>query len=133
MSVKESALTEIELISRASKVRENAYAPFSNFLVGAALLTRDGEVFVGCNVENSSYGLTICAERNAIGAMVATGKREIESIAIVANRLASPCGACRQYIVEFGSEIKVISAAADDLDDLKSWLISELLPSHFKL
>ena len=103
-------------------------------MVGAALETVTDELFVGCNVENSSYGLSICAERTAIGAMVAAGgETEIKRIAVVANRLASPCGACRQVIAEFGVKVEVISASADELEKITRWTINELLPVSFKL
>lgn len=122
------------MIAVAAKVRRNAYAPFSKFQVGAALETVGGNFFEGCNIENSSFGLTVCAERNAIGAMVAgVGPQNIKRIAIVANRLASPCGACRQVIVEFGSDIEIICAAADDLENVRRWTIEELIPDYFKL
>ena len=91
------------LVEAAWKVREAAYAPYSNFAVGAALLTADGRVFTGCNVENISYGLTNCAERVAIGAAVAAGVREFLAVAVVADTGVpiSPCGACRQVLAEF--------------------------------
>ena len=127
-------MTETEFVAQAAKVRRNAYAPFSKFQVGAIVETTAGNTFTGCNVENSSYGLSMCAERNAIGAMVATvGPQPIKRIAIVANRLASPCGACRQVISEFGSEIVIISAAADNLEHICRWTIADLLPDSFKL
>ena len=127
-------MTDEQLLQHAADVRENAYAPFSKFFVGAALVTADGKLYTGCNVENSSYGLSICAERNAIAGMVAAeGKTDIKRIAVVANRLASPCGACRQVIVEFGDEIEVISASAKDLEQISRWQITDLLPAHFKL
>ena len=97
------------LIEAALKVREHAYAPYSEFAVGAAVLTEDGNIFVGCNVENASYGLAICAERNAIASAIAAGKRKFVAVAIAATPLASPCGACRQFIFEFGDDIQVIS------------------------
>ena len=91
------------LVDAAWKVRESAYAPYSNFAVGAALLAADGRVFTGCNVENISYGLTNCAERVAIGAAVAAGVREFLAVAVVADTGVpiSPCGACRQVLAEF--------------------------------
>ena len=102
------------LIATATAARLAAYAPYSNFQVGAALLAKDGRVFTGCNVENLSYGLTICAERNAIFAAVAAGVREFDAIAIVADTRepVSPCGACRQVMAEFG-DFKVVSATLD--------------------
>lgn len=107
-------MTDQELIQRAIAARLNAHAPYSNFQVGAALLAKDGRVFNGCNVENLSYGLTICAERNAVFAAVAAGVKEFAAIAIVADTREpiSPCGACRQVMAEFG-DFKVISATLD--------------------
>ena len=103
-----------QLLAAATAVRLRAYAPYSNFQVGAALLAKDGRIFTGCNVENLSYGLTICAERNAVFAAVAAGVREFEAIAIVADtrEAISPCGACRQVMAEFG-DFKIISATLD--------------------
>ncbi|MCF7674772.1 MAG: cytidine deaminase [Akkermansiaceae bacterium] len=92
------------LVKAAWQVREQAYAPYSNFQVGAALMAADGRIFTGCNVENLSYGLTNCAERVAIGAAVAAGAREFLGVAVVAETTIpiSPCGACRQVLAEFG-------------------------------
>ena len=99
-----------KLIKEAIKIRENAYVPYSNFAVGSAVLTSQGEIYTGCNVENSSYGLSNCAERTAIFKAVSEGAQDIEAIAIVADTddVCSPCGACRQVIMEFGSDIDVI-------------------------
>lgn len=96
--------TDEELINLAWKARERAYSPYSMFQVGAALLAVDGQVFLGCNVENMSYGLTNCAERVAIGAAIASGVRSFEKMAVVADTKEpiSPCGACRQVMAEFG-------------------------------
>lgn len=101
-----------ELVLRASAVRERAYAPYSRFLVGAALRAENGQIFVGCNVENASYGATICAERSAILAMVAAGQRTITSIAVFtdADTLAMPCGLCRQVISEFQRDARLVVA-----------------------
>lgn len=101
-----------ELVSRARAVRERAYAPYSRFLVGAALRAENGEIFVGCNVENASYGATICAERSAILAMVAAGQRAITEIAVFtdADTLAMPCGLCRQVISEFQRDARLVVA-----------------------
>lgn len=101
-----------ELIDAAIAVRENAYAPFSEFRVGAALETEDGEVIDGCNVESASYGLTVCAERVAIWKAISQGKKKIKHIAVVADTedLTPPCGVCRQIIWEFGGDIPVILA-----------------------
>ena len=121
------------LIEAALKVREHAYAPYSEFAVGAAVLTDDGNIFVGCNVENASYGLAICAERNAIAAAVAAGKQKFVAVAIAATPLASPCGACRQFIFEFGDDIQVISVDAAEPTSRKQWTSKELLPDGFRL
>lgn len=101
-----------ELVSRARAVRERAYAPYSRFLVGAALRAENGEIFVGCNVENASYGATICAERSAILAMVAAGQRAITELAVFtdADTLAMPCGLCRQVISEFQRDARLVVA-----------------------
>jgi cytidine deaminase len=96
------------LLSKAREAQQNAWAPYSNFHVGAAVLSEDGRVFLGCNVENASYGLSVCAERNAIGATVVAGARPV-AIAVVAPLLGCPpCGACRQVLAEFGLEVAVI-------------------------
>jgi len=101
-----------ELVEAARAVRERAYAPYSRFLVGAALRAENGQIFVGCNVENASYGATICAERSAILAMVAAGQRSIGSIAVFtdADTLAMPCGLCRQVISEFQQGARLVVA-----------------------
>lgn len=121
-----------ELCETAIKARENSYAPYSEFRVGAALLAKDGTVFTGCNVENASYGLCICAERTAICKAVSEGIQEFEAIAVSAVPLASPCGACRQFIVEFGKDITVISINADDPSQKKRWTSRELIPESFE-
>jgi cytidine deaminase len=105
-----NAMDPDNLVRRAWAAREHAYAPYSKFKVGAALWDETGEVFVGCNVENLSYGLTICAERAAVSAAVAAGARKFRTIAIVSDshEPVSPCGACRQVLAEFSLEIRVI-------------------------
>lgn len=116
-----------ELTSAATEARLRAYAPYSNFLVGAALLAGDGRIFTGCNVENLSYGLTICAERNALFAAVAAGVKEFAAITIVADTREpiSPCGACRQVMAEFG-DFKIISVTLDG--KVFASTVGELLP-----
>jgi len=122
------------LLQAARSAMEHAYAPYSDFRVGAALLTENGEIFVGCNVENASYGMTNCAERTAIFSAVAKvgPKFNIEAIAVVNDKgvPCSPCGACRQVIYEFGPEAIVFFQSA------KGWKeapITDLLPEGFRL
>jgi len=103
---------EEKLIAAARQAREHAHAPFSEFRVGAAVRTKSGRIFGGCNVENASYGLTICAERVAIFKAISEGEREFSAIAVVtdADQLTPPCGACRQIIWEFCGDVPVILA-----------------------
>lgn len=119
------------LIQAAIDARENAYAPYSKFLVGAAVLTADGQVFGGCNVENASYGLTICAERIAAGTAVAAGSREITAVAIATPGGHSPCGACRQVLAEFGGEMVVLLADSDARENVRETTLDRLLPEQF--
>lgn len=116
------------LLNEARQAREKAYAPYSRFAVGAALLTRSGRVFTGCNVENLSFGLTICAERAAIFAAVAAGEREFVGIAMVADSATpvTPCGACRQVMAEFGDGLQIVSANLQD--ERFTSTIAEMLP-----
>lgn len=122
------------LLRAARKVMKNAYAPFSNFRVGAAILTSKGQVFVGCNVENSSYGMTNCAERTAIFSAIAKGgpKLEIQAVAVTNDHgvPCSPCGACRQVIYEFGPRAVIFYQGENGL---KQTLITDLLPEGFRL
>ncbi|HTR45918.1 MAG TPA: cytidine deaminase [Verrucomicrobiae bacterium] len=123
-----------KLIKAARAAMKNAYAPYSQFKVGAALVTDDGQVFVGCNVENASYGVTNCAERTAIFSAVAQAgpKMQISAIAIVNDHEApcSPCGACRQVIYEFGPSATVVFLGAKGWTELP---ITSLLPEGFRL
>ncbi len=120
------------LIEAARRAYENAYAPYSRFRVGAAVLADDGQVFVGCNVENSSFGLTVCAERNAVAAAVVAGARP-QAVAVVASgALTAPCGACRQVLSEFSERMPVILATADG-DDTRVTSLDALLPGAFHL
>ncbi len=118
------------LLEMARKARENAYAPYSNFKVGAALLTESGEIFTGCNVENSSYGLSVCAERVALFKAVSEGYRKFKALAVVADteRPVPPCGACRQVLWEFGDIDIIMSNLKGDVKVMK---LSELLPEGF--
>lgn len=101
------------LIDCAMTVRQNAYAPYSHYKVGAALLSSDGEIFMGCNVENAAYPVGICAERTAVVKAVSEGKKHFIAIAVVTEDGGSPCGMCRQTLNEFSPEIWVVAAAAD--------------------
>ena len=122
-----------KLIAEAKMAREKAYAPYSNFKVGAAVLTIDGKIFIGSNVENSSYGLSICAERAAIFNAVSSGYKKFTKIAVVTDSEppSSPCGACRQVIFEFGDDIEVIMANLKG--DVKIEKIDKLLKDGFKI
>jgi cytidine deaminase len=122
-----------ELIALAMTARQNAYAPYSGFTVGAALLAISGEVYTGCNVENSSYGLTVCAERVAVFNAVARGEREFIALAVVCGteEYCSPCGACRQVLAEFGGDIKVYLANRHGA--YRETTVAELLPMAFLL
>jgi cytidine deaminase len=119
-----------ELVRRARAVMENAYAPYSNFHVGAAIEADDGTIHVGCNVENASYGLTICAERMAVGAAVAAGKRHLVRIAVASGvePPATPCGACRQLLAEFGLDLEILTVGPSSQ---RRWRLRELLPEAF--
>ena len=116
------------LIEAAAKARGHAHAPYSKFAVGAALLTKSGKIFTGCNVENVSLGLTICAERNAVAAAIAGGEKELAAIAIVTDfrEPVFPCGACRQVLAEFNPELEIITSTIAGRTETA--LLSELLP-----
>lgn len=119
-----------KLFEEAIKAREKAYAPYSNFKVGASLLTEDGEIFSGCNVENASYGLSLCAERNAIFSAVSKGKKKFKALLVVAegDEPVAPCGACRQVMREFGEFDVYLSNTKGVIEKTK---VSELLPKSF--
>ena len=118
------------LLNLAKEARKQAYAPYSGFFVGAALLCSDGSVYTGCNVENASYGAAICAERNAISTAVADGKREFEAIAVAAEGKGCvyPCGICLQVMNEFSKDMRVI---CQDQEEYQSFSLRELLPKGF--
>ncbi|NLC76778.1 MAG: cytidine deaminase [Clostridia bacterium] len=122
-----------KLLEEAKKASAAAYAPYSRFSVGAALLTASGEIFTGCNVENASYGLTICAERVAVTKAVSAGFREFEAIAVYAptQEPISPCGACRQVLAEFGPDADVVMGNARGAYVVAK--VKELLPGAFTL
>jgi cytidine deaminase len=119
-----------ELIKRAREVMRHAHAPYSRFHVGAALEAEDGRIFVGTNVESASYGLTICAERMALGAAVAAGAKRFNRLAVTTDvdPPAAPCGACRQLLAEFGLQLEVISVGPRSE---RRWTLAELLPAPF--
>lgn len=119
-----------ELMKIACKARQNAYAPYSHFAVGAALLADSGRVYTGCNIENASYGLTCCAERNAIFAAVGAGERRFKMLAVAADspEPVAPCGACRQVIAEFGIPLVVMGNLKEAT---KTMTAEELLPYGF--
>lgn len=120
-----------KLIESAREVREKAYAPFSNFRVGAAVLTKGGEIFTGCNIESASYGLTVCAERVAIWKAVSEGEKEFTNVAVVADteELTPPCGVCRQIIWEFCGDVPVTFANLKG--KVETVQMKELLPRAF--
>jgi cytidine deaminase len=118
-----------ELIAAACAVRSHAYAPYSRYRVGAAILLDDGRIVTGVNVENASYGLSICAERTAVFKAVSEGAQEITAVAICTENGGSPCGACRQVLVEFAGDIPVL--LCDALGQVQETTLYALLPNHF--
>ena len=128
-----------ELISAAIEARKNAYAPYSSFAVGAALLTKDGKIYTGCNIESASYSPTCCAERVAFFGAVSHGERSFDAIAVVGGRyntddigICPPCGVCRQVMSEFcNGDFKII--LADDMGEIRTFSLDELLPERFTL
>ncbi len=125
-------MTDLELLELAKQARDRAYVPYSKFNVGAALITEDGTVFTGSNIENASYGATNCAERTAIFKMVDAGYRSFERIAIcsITGDVTWPCGICRQVISEFAMDATVIFESKKD--GLVTFPMKELLPHHFE-
>ena len=126
-------MTNKELYEVALEMTAKSYAPFSKFRVGAALLTKDGKLYTGCNVENSSYGGTICAERTAFVKAVSEGELQFEKIAIASSGgEAWPCGICRQFMKEFCDDDFVI-ITGNDADSIRIYTLAELLPEGFRL
>ncbi|TWT96963.1 Cytidine deaminase [Botrimarina colliarenosi] len=122
-----------ELVKTAVAIRERAYAPFSHFYVGAAILDDQGRVFAGVNVENSSYGLTICAERTAAGAAITAGAKEFVAVAVATPGAAAPCGACRQFLYELGPQCAVLLVDSDSGKVVRTAPLDEFLPNGFRL
>jgi cytidine deaminase len=121
-------MNDTALVAAASDARRYAYAPYSNFPVGAALVTKSGKVFTGCNVENASLRLTICAEEAAIAAAIANGEKEFVAVAVVADSIepVMPCGGCRQVLAEFSPELQVITSTVDGRTE--TFRLEDLLP-----
>src|ERR671916_301608 len=122
---------EKELVEAAREVRERAYAPYSNFKVGAAIRTNEGKIYTGCNIESASYGLTVCAERVAIWKAVSEGERQFTELAVVADTetLTPPCGTCRQIIWEFARGAAIVFANLEG--ESEEFHIADLLPRAF--
>lgn len=120
------------LIRFACEARTKAHAPYSKFFVGAAVLTESGEIIGGCNVENASYGLTICAERVAFCTAVAAGHRRFQALAIATSGGHAPCGACRQFAAEFCDDLLVLLIDADHPERVTESHLGELLPGRFE-
>ena len=127
----------IELIEKALEAREFSYSPYSNYMVGAAVQTVDGDVYTGCNIENAAYGPTNCAERTAIFKAVSEGKRMFSAIAIVGGKrggagdYAAPCGVCRQVMMEFCKPDEMQIIVAKNTQEYKLFTLQELLPEGF--
>ncbi len=122
-------MTHDELIARATAARDRAYAPYSHFKVGAALMAKSGRVYTGCNVENAAYGPSMCAERTAIFKAVSEGEREFETIVVVTENGASPCGSCRQVMMEFAPDMTVVIADTQGRTCVTT--VRDLLPNGF--
>lgn len=122
------------LIEQARRALARSYSPYSHFAVGAALLAADGSIFTGCNIENASYGATICAERTALFKAVSEGRRTFTAIALAATRMVPPCGMCLQVLSEFcGNDFPVYAASLDPADPVREWRLGDLLPEAFTL
>lgn len=124
-------VTMDRLIEAARRAQAQAYAPYSNFAVGAAVLGADGRVFLGCNVENSSFGLTVCAERNAVAATLVAGTRPAAVAVVVHGKTVAPCGACRQVLAEFDPGMPVVLASTTH-DSHEVMSLAALLPGAFR-
>jgi len=118
-----------KLVRQAIAAREKAYAPYSNYRVGAALLGKSGRIYTGCNVENAVYPLAICAERAAVAKAVSEGEREFVALAVTTENAGSPCGSCRQVMREFGEDIVVLISDAEG--NYRETMVADLLPDSF--
>jgi cytidine deaminase len=126
-------MADLELLQAAHLARQSAYAPYSHFRVGAAVRTRSGRIFSGCNVENASYGLTICAERVAIFSAICAGERDVVALALTNDTVAPvmPCGACRQVLYEFGRYMAILAAGAEG--ETQETNLTHLFPNSFSV
>jgi len=131
-------MTDVEIIKEAIKIKKKAHAPYSHFKVGAALLGKSGKLYTGCNIECSSYGISLCAERVALVKAVSSGEKEFIKIAIVGGKedeliLCPPCGACRQFLNDFGNIKVLLGYQEENKIKCKKYKLSELLPESFGL
>lgn len=128
-------MTYEELMQKAIEVSKNSYSPYSKFPVGACIITDKGNTYTGCNFENASFGMTICAERNAIGSAIAAGERKIKAIAIYSPKQdnCTPCGACRQVLHEFCDSDDELDIIVKVGEELKIYTLAHLLPESFSL
>lgn len=131
-------MTDIELVEIAIKAKQNAHVPYSNFKVGAALLGKSGKVYTGCNVECSSYGISLCAERTALVKAVSEGETEFDKIAVVGGHAdeltyTTPCGACRQFLSDFGNFEIIMGYKENEELKIKKYTVKELLPESFAI
>lgn len=122
-----------QLIAASIESRLRGYAPYSSYQVGAAILAADGRVFTGCNVENASYGMTLCAERVAVASAVAAGAREFSALAVATAGGGTPCGACRQVLAEFCEDLPVLLVDVSREQAVAETMLRQLLPDRFRL
>lgn len=124
-----------EMMEKAIKVSKNAYCPYSKFAVGACILTDTGNIYTGCNYENGSFGMTICAERNAVGTAIANGEKKVKAVAIYSPNKdnCAPCGACREVLHEFSINDEELDVILKDQDKIVVHKLSYLLPESFNL
>lgn len=130
----DKAMDREKLIASARTAQKQAYAPYSNYAVGAAVLGTAGQVWTGCNVENASYGATVCAERVAVFKMISEGQRDVLALAISASNIAPPCGICLQVLSEFATDPgSLLIYLSDSAGEVQTFTLAELLPHPFKL